>query len=138
MRILVTGSRRWVDESVVYTELRKATENVENETITLVHGGARGADLIAARWALMFGWIVEEHPANWESCGSECDRTHWRYREGRAYCPRSGFIRNDKMVKLGADICLAFYKGDSKGTDMCAKIADKAGIPVLKIMDPYD
>lgn len=134
MRILVTGSRQWNDHGVIFSELMNAAK--QEKDVTLVHGGARGADTIAARWAEHLGWTVEEHPANWDSCGPDCNRSHMRQRyNGEWYCPRSGFVRNSEMVNLGADICLAFYKGASKGTDMCAKLADKAGIPVHKIVE---
>jgi len=137
MRILVTGSREWNDHNIVLWELRRIADGASD--VTLVHGGARGADQIAARWAHNLGWTVEEHEANWDSCGNDCDKSHKRQRvTGEWYCPRSGFVRNAEMVKLGADICVAFYKGASKGTDMCATLAEKAGIKVIRVMDPYD
>lgn len=137
MRILVTGSREWADLDTVLRELRKAADGAKE--VTLVHGGARGADQIAARWAHNLGWTVEEHEANWDSCGPDCDKSHKRQRvSGEWYCPRSGFVRNAEMVNLGADICVAFYKGSSKGTDMCATLAEKKGIKVVRVMDPYD
>lgn len=137
MRILVTGSREWDDLQAIRSELRKAAGDASE--VILVHGGAHGADQIAARWAYNLGWTVEEHPANWDSCGPDCDDSHKRRRyTGEKYCPRSGFVRNAEMVKLGADICVAFYKGASKGTDMCASLAEKVGIPVIRVMDPYD
>ena len=138
MRILVTGSREWVDEDVMYQTFLENVFNVLGNH-TLVHGGANGADSIAAKIGTLFEWNIEEHPANWDSCGPQCDASHKRRRyTGELYCPRSGFVRNAEMVKLGADICLAFYKGPSKGTDMCATLAEKSGIKVLRIMDPYD
>ena len=137
MRILVTGSREWADTQAILLELRAVAEGESD--VTLVHGGARGADQIAARWAENLGWTVEEHEANWDSCGPDCNDSHKRRRyTGELYCPRSGFVRNAEMVKLGADICVAFYKGASKGTDMCAALAEKAGIKVVRVMDPYD
>ena len=138
MRILVTGSREWRDEETLFQTFLREVYNVLGDH-TLVHGGADGADSIAAKWATEFGWTIEEHPANWDSCGPDCDDSHKRRRyTGDLYCPRSGFVRNAEMVNLGADICLAFYKGASKGTDMCAKLAEKAGIKVVRVMDPYD
>ena len=37
--------------------------------VTLVHGGASGADIIAGEIALALGWQVEEYPADWETHG---------------------------------------------------------------------
>lgn len=129
MRILVTGSRDWVDKGAIFTALVEAAK--QNPDITLVHGGARGADEIAARWAQHFGWTVEEHPANWEDCGDNCGPEHYRYSYSRpeGYCPRSGYKRNALMVKLGADVCLAFIRNGSNGSGMTARMAEKAGIP---------
>ena len=137
MRILVTGSRTWGSYVDVYNAIRLHASDVDQDSdVTIVHGGARGADMIAGQIANDLGMHEEIHLANWDSCGPECKMSHKRQRQnGDWYCPRSGFVRNAHMVDKGADVCLAFYKGASKGTDMCAKLADKAGIPVHKFMD---
>ena len=111
-RILVTGSRDWDDVEAMIEVL--APYNITRDVKTLVHGGARGADAIAAEIALALGWYMEEYPADWE--------TH-----GKA----AGPIRNQQMVDLGADVCLAFPKGESRGTRHCMKAAEKAGIRVI-------
>lgn len=135
MRILVTGSRTWDDSQVIRDALLKAATDVEHMSdVLVVHGDAPGADQLAAQIAERLGMMTEAHPANWDSCGPDCNEKHWRYRYGKPYCPRSGFIRNDTMVKLGADVCLAFNRNRSTGTDMCAKLATKAGIPVEHYM----
>ena len=35
------------------------------------------------------------------------------------------------MVDLGADVCLAFPLGESRGTRDCMRRASEAGIPVI-------
>ena len=116
-RILVTGSREWADENLIAGALlHETSRRPSSETITIVHGDARGADAMAARVALHYGWQAEPHPADW------------------SYGKSAGFIRNAEMVALGAGVCLAFYKqgAGNKGTDHCASLAEKAGIPVRR------
>lgn len=78
-----------------------------------MHGGARGADTLASVEAKQWGFNVEVHPADWRSHGKA-----------------AGHRRNAEMVKLGADVCLAFPLGESRGTRGCMRLAEAAGIPV--------
>lgn len=119
MRILVTGSRNWDDEEAIYDALMEV-RYTPGERVTLVHGGASGADEIAARLARDMGFHVEVHNAEWK-----------RYGNG------AGPIRNLHMVSLGADICLAFIKNKSSGASHCSNAARKAGIPTV-IYEPRE
>jgi hypothetical protein len=112
VRILVTGSRNWADRDAVWSALNKAASV---RSIILVHGDCpTGADAMAKAWCRTQPDVLEEaHPADWE-------------RYGKAAGPK----RNQKMVDLGADICLAFPLPDSRGTLDCMAKAEAAGIPV--------
>jgi hypothetical protein len=118
MRVLVTGSQLWPDRRAVYSELRilKAGCDARGESLTVVHGNCpTGADAFAAGWAherVYEGVIEESHPADWKG-------------------PRkkgAGYARNAEMVKLGADLCLAFIHNESNGSTHCSDLAKKAGI----------
>jgi hypothetical protein len=111
-RILVTGSRDWTDTDLIRDALMAATVDVPDARVVVVHGGAGGADTIADRLALRLGWRREPHPADWA-------------RYGR----RAGPLRNDAMVALGADLCLAFILDRSPGASHCWSRARYAGIP---------
>lgn len=123
-RLLVTGSRDFTDYETVCIEIGHvlaqlmATTESTYPGIVVVHGGARGADQLAQRAAGAFGMKTECHPADWKTNGK-----------------RAGFIRNAAMVALGADLALAFYQqgAGNRGTDHCAKLAEKAGIPVRRV-----
>lgn len=85
--------------------------------MTLIHGGARGADTIAGdEWRALVGDrpSIVVYLADWERYGKS-----------------AGYRRNAEMVKAGADVCLAFPLGESRGTRMCMRLAEEAGIPVI-------
>lgn len=118
LRILVTGSRYWTDRYTVEVAIRKAYLERGNDCqpheVTVVHGNASGADECAKVSARVMGFHTEPHPADWE-------------KHGKA----AGPIRNAAMTELGADVCLAFPLGESRGTRNCMALAEKAGIRVV-------
>lgn len=119
LRILVTGSRSWTDRDAIRRALEATLEQCAGDCfediseVTVVHGAARGADRIAGEIAAELGCTVESHPADWS-------------RHGR----NAGPIRNVEMIRLGADILLAFPMGPSVGTRHCMATAKAAGIHV--------
>jgi hypothetical protein len=113
MRVLVTGSRDWNLIGTIKEELLRVLVEMEAapHQITVVHGGARGADKIAGSIAASIGMNVEVFPAQWNTYGK-----------------RAGYLRNAEMVNSGPAICLAFIKDQSRGATMCADLAEDAGI----------
>jgi hypothetical protein len=98
-------------------ELIKAYRELGNGNDTiLVHGGVRGADQMAATIWKYARLPIEEHLPQWWSNG--------------VFYSGAGRYRNQKMVDLGADLCLAFIKDHSRGASHCAQAAEDAGIPV--------
>lgn len=117
MRLLITASRDWTDESTISLEM--AWYAMGSKDVTVVHGDCpTGGDAIADKLAPRMSFAVERHPADWR-------------RWGRA----AGFRRNAEMVALGADVCLAFIKNNSKGATMTADLAEKAGIPTFRFRE---
>ena len=119
-RVLVTGSRDWVDSHAVWAALDREWF-LHQGGMTVVHGGARGVDQFAGDWAraMLFSGCrvrLEVFQAEWD-------------RLGRA----AGPIRNFQMVESGADVCLAFPKGESRGTRHCMATAARAGIRVMNL-----
>lgn len=116
-RILITGSRDWADYDLIHAALAHAC--YQNVPAVIVHGACRtGADALASRWVRthrVIGLTEELHPAQWR----------WH---GKAAGPR----RNAHMVRLGADLCLAFIRNGSRGATHCTQLAEKAGIPVRR------
>lgn len=119
-RVLVTGSRDWTERAPIWGALKEACDTHGSDRVIIVHGGARGADALAAEYAATFHIRSEVHPACWHDLGKS-----------------AGFRRNAEMVSLGASVCLAFYKqgAGNRGTDHCARLAEQAGIPVKRFTD---
>jgi len=113
VRILITGSRVWVWKKPIQDAILDAVGDLDPSEVTIVHGGANGADTIAALFAIEMGYNRECHHAEWDLYGK-----------------RAGAIRNAKMAKAGADICLAFPTRQGSGTQMMIGMAKKAGIEV--------
>lgn len=136
MRILITGSRRWSDQDAVERAIWRELDQAGLRHATIVHGGARGADTCAAGAAAVLHLDVEAHPADWSTCAPTCEHAARTDPHGVAYCPLAGPRRNQAMVDLGADVCLAFPLGESRGTWDCVKRAQTAGIPVRISVPP--
>lgn len=122
-RVLITGSRDWSDTRAIHDALDAYAEPGD----TVVSGACpTGADAIAETYWRTRG-PVERHPADWS--------------KGRG----AGPARNAHMVNLGADLCIAFIsdctsprcripgRHDSHGATGCARLAEAAGIPVLRV-----
>lgn len=122
MRVLVTGSRRWDDARTIRAALDAVAFGAEGagyDRLIVVHGACpNGADELADIWVRSWPLgeltvTAERHPANWQ--------VHGR---------RAGMVRNEAMVKAGADLALAFIRDDSPGATHCAERAGEAGIPL--------
>jgi len=116
-RLLITGSRTWVDEKAIEKQFQLVYARYGHQ-VTLVSGACKnGADAICEAIAKYLYWEVETHPADWN-----------------AYGKSAGFKRNAQMVELGADACLAFIKDNSRGASHTAGLAEAAGIPTKRVL----
>lgn len=135
MRVLITGSRepnryKTSYQLEVYRALYLVCEEFDlfyppdeygntmpdPAKITVIQGGCpTGADFYADQWCLHNFFTSEVHHAKWSEFGR-----------------RAGPIRNQHMVDLGADLCLAFIKDGSRGASMTAAMAEKAMIPTRR------
>lgn len=113
MRVIVCGSREWSDREAIADRLFDLPPGS-----TIVHGNAKGADRIAAQEGQKLGHLIEAHPADWE-------------RHGKS----AGPIRNEHMASLGADLCLAFWDGRSRGTADMVDRAERHGIALDLCVD---
>lgn len=111
LKILITGDRKWADAKPI----REFLSTLPSSTI-IIHGGAKGADEIAGRWAGSFGMEVRAYPADWSI--------------GKA----GGVIRNTQMLEEEKpDVVVYFHNSlaTSKGTKDMVEKAEKAGVRVI-------
>lgn len=118
MRVLVCGGRDFFAELWLKKELcdlvwqRGRFAKAPAQIKTLIHGGARGADLMAANFGIGCGLEVIEFKADWNKFGHA-----------------AGPIRNKQMIEEGKpDMAVAFPGGE--GTANMISQLIKAGIPV--------
>jgi hypothetical protein len=133
MRVLVCGSREWTDIEMVHTVLDGLVGRCidAREPMTVIGGGARGADAAAHCWHGPCEVGLLTFPADWD-------------RHGKA----AGHIRNQRMLDEGKpDVVLAFKDGfladwtedDGSvherrgGTEDMVRRVKAAGIPVYVV-----
>jgi len=133
MRVAIVGSRDYDGPGRV----RAYVSRLDPGTV-VVSGGARGVDRQAARLARRAGlevveWRVFDRQDGWYTAerwvndvfdtGSfRPDGRPWAFRSfGRAAFHRNGLIVQE------ADLVVAFWDGESKGTKMTIDLADEAG-----------
>jgi hypothetical protein len=120
LRVLITGSRVFTERDTIAAALTLVHRENPGRPIIVCHGQATGADSLSGSVARQHpGRLIEEaHPADW--------------RPGGVYNSMAGFDRNQLMVDLGAEVCLAFLQDGERnsGTRDCIRRAKKAKIPV--------
>lgn len=117
MKLIVTGSRDWPDCDAVASELAYLLLEMpqsDGEEHLVVHGGCQsGADNDALEFCARHGINQEINHPDWT-------------KHGKA----AGPMRNREMAEAGADLCLAFWDGISRGTASMISEATKCGVPV--------
>lgn len=123
MIVLVCGGREWSDRTPIEFMLRGFYDQYP-DSLTVIEGGARGADRIAGQWAARYrqigvGWV--RFDAHWQGHGK-----------------RAGAIRNQEMLEYGPDVVVAFkdefdHSLGRGGTEDMVKRAKEAGVPVYVV-----
>lgn len=112
-RVLVCGGRNYTDRERLFGVLDRchAAEGIGQ----VIHGGAEGADTLAAQWAESRGIPATEFPADWG-------------RHGRA----AGPIRNRVMVHNGHPTLVIVFPG-GRGTADMSRYALSRGLRVVTV-----
>lgn len=112
---LVVGSRSFDNYELLESTLDKLLINYRE--ITIVSGGAKGADTLAEEYAAANGYECMVFKANWQQ-------------HGRA----AGIFRNEEMHRYISQFekhgCVAFWDGQSRGTYSNFELAKKYNNPL--------
>lgn len=115
MKILVCGSRHFDDWQLFIDTMDNLSEEFDfdnKQPITIIEGGAKGADFCARLYAKYCGWELEEYPADWKIHGK-----------------RAGPIRNAQMLaEAKPDLVVGFIAENSRGTADMLRQAEKAEV----------
>jgi hypothetical protein len=118
MRVLVCGGREFDDWQLFISAMDDiATERDfdGNQPITIIEGGAKGADFCARLFAKYCGWEHMPFPANW-----------------KAYGRAAGPMRNQQMIEEGRPQLVIAFPGDDGTADMVRR-ARLIGVEVIEI-----
>ena len=118
-RVLVCGGRDYDNRERVRRTLDAALEAAQSagKVAVIIHGNARGADLLADQYAREKSLRVLSFPADWNLHGK-----------------RAGPIRNIKMLTESQPHVIIAFKGGS-GTAHMMKIGREAGVPVHEVKE---
>lgn len=106
MKVLVCGGRDYIN----YDKVKAVLDDLEPDVV--IHGGARGADGLAGRWAAETGTECVVFKADWGTHGK-----------------KAGVLRNRQMLDEGKpDLVIAFPGG--AGTADMVRRAVEAGVEV--------
>jgi len=112
MKLAIVGSRTFNDEDLLHNIIMGYMWK-EDWSLTIISGGATGADSLAKEFAETYGYNYIEYPAEWDKYGKS-----------------AGYKRN-KLIVDNCDIVLAFWDGKSKGTKHTIDLAREAKKPTF-------
>jgi hypothetical protein len=110
-RVIISGSRDFDDYDTLEVACDDLLHKIDVECI--LSGCARGADKLGETYATNRGYPVEPWPADWDTHGKS-----------------AGYKRNADMA-ANADMLIAFWDGQSKGTKHMIDLANKEGLAVF-------
>lgn len=111
MNVAVVGSRTWDDSIFIFNTLDELLFELD-VPITIVSGGAEGADKMGEAWTIENGMSTIIHLPDWKKYGKP-----------------AGYRRNELIVR-DAGLVLAFQRDSSKGTQHTIDIARREGVEV--------
>ena len=115
MKLAITGSRQYVD----YEELKQVLTNLAPEATTIITGGAKGADSLAAKYAKEHNLsLIEIRPD---------------YKNHMARI--APLLRNTTIVAKADKVIAFYYKTQSGGTFDAVKKAKASGKLLAEVLN---
>ena len=114
MNLAIVGSRNFTDYPLFCQLLEDAIQDIKVHTV--ISGGARGVDTMAEQWANDNKRRFVVHLPQWNRYGKS-----------------AGPIRNRKIIQ-DSDQVIAFWDGESRGTQSSIQIAKRLSKPCHIIM----
>lgn len=115
-RVIIAGSRDFADYHLLCEKCDRVLSRISIGChIVIVSGTARGADRLGERYARERGYELRRFPADWQTYGKQ-----------------AGYLRNRQMSE-NADVLIAFWDGQSRGTKSMIDLANHRGLGVCVI-----
>lgn len=123
-KIIINGSRDFHNHTYLRLILKDyiMTNQINPELIEIISGGAKGADILAIKFAKEYNLNYKIMNADWNKYGK-----------------RAGIIRNAEMLTYAISnpndiaILISFWNGNSKGTKHMIDISNDKGI-IVKVI----
>lgn len=115
MRVIVCGGRDFNNKRAVQERLDAIYSLTPLDALTIIQGGATGADKLAREWCQETFVPFDNYPADWAKFGN-----------------RAGPIRNQRMLDDGKPDLVVAFKG-GKGTADMVRRAKLSGIEVEEV-----
>lgn len=112
-KVIIAGGRDYHDMAQLTSTMDTLLEN--KPFVTIISGGAKGADTLGERYAKMRNYHLMVVKPDWDKYGK-----------------RAGYLRNETMLHF-ADAVVCFWNGVSKGTAHMVHITMKSGKPLRVI-----
>lgn len=118
-KLIVAGGRHFSDYNMVFHSVKEfiKEQNIK-PPITIVSGGATGADKLGEQLATHAGLEIERYTPDWSLYGNG-----------------AGHVRNKQMAEV-ADGCIVFWDGKSRGTQSMIDYAKQKSLD-LKVVRYY-
>lgn len=117
-RIVLTGSREWIDDMAIHRVLNELLEI--KGLVYLAHGAAPGVDTTGKQWCITThakNFTTKPNPVAMKSFPA-------KWRVNGVFDRSAGLTRNEQMVRtVQPDLVIAFIRNNSRGATHCARFA---------------